>query len=190
MPSGRVRTAVSIKRTQNSRETETRVQIEDRFPGGPWFARGPITWHVTTQGQRLPSEHFGATTARSRIQATKHKKKERVIYAIQQREVVVGMSFHVDEDLRLPFIVTALAVRTDSTEARAMSLSCAGWLLAYLLEASDQDRRPHAVGTKLEMTEDDTDFRAIGFTSARVPPGLSLGGGRYLEMTSRGSDAS
>jgi hypothetical protein len=154
------------------------VSIADRYPA---FG-GDVTLEVTTDGLRLPSDRFHDLQARERIQATRHKNKGRVVNAILNGEVLAAISFHVDPARSVPFLVTAVAVRDDSTEARAVAVAAAAILTAYVQAASRKDKREGRLGMLVEQTQDATLPRTLGFKPAAAPAAVSLDGRRYLAL--------
>lgn len=181
-PSSRVSRAVRVKTAKSGLRTETRVSISDRYPA---FG-GDATLEVTTDGLRLPSDRFRDLQAREKIQATRHKDKGRVAYFVLNGEVLAAISFHVDSARSVPFLVRAVAVRDDSTEARAVAVAAAAILTAYIQEASRKDNREGRLGMLLEKTQDPTPARTIGFKPAAAPAAVSLDGRRYLALDEAG----
>jgi hypothetical protein len=75
----------------------------------------------------------------------------------------------MDERSKAPILITNMAVRGDSAEARVYSLAAAGCLMGYLLEVARQDVRPAEIGVEIDTQPNRDDFEAIGFRAARTP---------------------
>jgi hypothetical protein len=82
---------------------------------------------------------------------------------------VAALSWHVDERKSAPILITNLAIRGDSLDARTLSLAAAAWTLAYLLEVAAQTGRPDEVGVEIDTQPNREDFGAIGFRAATTP---------------------
>lgn len=88
-------------------------------------------FRVTTSHQMLPNAHFDRAVRAKVNQAS--RERGRRIYAIERDslEVMAVLSYHLDEDIHRPLLITALGTRCDaddSPELFAMSLALV-WLL-------------------------------------------------------------
>lgn len=169
--------AVKVTHVRRSGRSETYVVVRDQFGGSE-----SGVWRVETGAHRLPADLFGDVARRKNVQRTRHKDKGRVIYLLETpRDVpLAAVCFHVDPVRGAPIVVQDVALRTDAADSRAASLAGARLLLSYLFEVSAADSRPRAVGVTLELTEDGSLWRSLGFRPARRPASLR-GGPIYLE---------
>ena len=152
---------------------KTIVRIEDAIPRPP-FRPGAKCWRVTTVGTVLLSKYFGDEASRERINKNRNKARGRVVYCIDDRRLpLVAVSFHVDPRRTVPLLLTAVALRTDTDQAAAISEAAAGWVLAYLLEVARQDGRPHELAVELTRAQRADVFEAIGFRRAPPPLGYT-----------------
>jgi hypothetical protein len=129
----------------------------------------------------LSPTHFSDETARRGIAHNDQKARGRTLYCVSAAEhgshergqVVAALSWHVDERKSAPILITNLAIRGDSLDARTLSLAAAAWTLAYLLEVAAQTGRPDEVGVEIDTQPNREDFRAIGFRAATTPVAYS-----------------
>jgi hypothetical protein len=181
---------------------ETVIEISDRLPYLPFLqrARGRPSFAVSMSGF-LPAKLFGASenheggrriqTARGQINRNENKERGRTIFMEKigpdgNDEMLVGMSFHVDESTDTPLILRAIALRTDSPEANALSRAAAGWLLFYLAEASRQIRGVAEVGADTAKTANVTLLHELGFRNRTKPAGFTASG-TYIAFRPPGS---
>jgi hypothetical protein len=164
------------------RPDETTVSIEMPVPWQPFIKRGR-GHRITSKSLALRSDHFPEEASRRGVTLNKEKKRGRIVNCQQLRDpqskhpdapkrnqVLAGLSFHIDIKPGAPIIVTHLAIRGDSDEARALSLAAAGWMMFFLLEVARQDGRPDEVGVEINKHPNKHDFREIGFRPATTPP--------------------
>ncbi len=93
------------------RRGQTFVRVDHRIPANEHTEAG---WRVTTRKQVLPAVHF-ASGARAAINGAADDRGRR-LYCIDQAsgEVIAAMSYHVDEDARMPVLLTAIGLRVDA----------------------------------------------------------------------------
>jgi hypothetical protein len=85
-------------------------------------------------------------------------------------------------------MLSAVALRTDSTANNDLSRAGAAWLLAYLVEASRQARGKEVVGADEGRLGDPVLVHSLGFRPGPTPRDLDLVG-RYLVFCSPFSTA-
>jgi hypothetical protein len=160
---------------------ETKVTIDMPLPWPPFVKKGH-GYRITSKSLALRSDHFPQGAARDGVTHNKEKKRGRILNCQQLREpqskradapkrdqVLAGLSFHIDPKAAAPVIVTHLAIRGDSDEARAMSLAAAGWMMFFLLEVARQEGRPDEVGVEIGKQPNPDDFSEIGFRPRATP---------------------
>jgi hypothetical protein len=158
----------------------TSIKVEDSIPRAPFRRRGR-GWRITTTSHFLRRDHFPDETARRGVAHNDQKARGRTLYCVSAAEhgshargqVVAALSWHVDERKSAPILITNLAIRGDSPDARGLSLAAAAWTLAYLLEVAAQTGRPDEVGVEIDTQPNREDFRAIGFRAASTPVAYS-----------------
>lgn len=177
--------AVSV--TENG---ETVVRIADELPYLPFLKRRGRPRFVVTMEGLLSTAHFGRSeidgkpTAKGQINRRKHKDRGRVVFLLLvdahgNEEEIAALSFHVDEVRAAPVMLTAVALRTDSTASNDLSRAGAAWLLAYLVEASRQGRGKEEIGADEGRMSDPALIHSLGFRPGSAPRDLPLVG-RYL----------
>jgi hypothetical protein len=158
---------------------ETIVKIEDSIPPTPFRRRGR-GWRITSVTQFLRSDHFPEDTPRKGVLHNDEKARGRTLYCVSQidthspaeprrGQVAAALSFHVDDRKQAPLLITNLAIRGDSDEARALSRAAAAWMLAYLIEASVQLNRGDEIGVEIATQPNSDDFSEIGFRATPTP---------------------
>jgi hypothetical protein len=166
------------------RTGETTIEIDDVMPRLPFLGR-EAGWRVSTKSGFLRADHFPVKTARQGIHFNDGKDRGRTLYCThvpprrERREpayrgqIVVGLSWHIDEAADAPIIVTNLAIRGDREAHTDLSRAAAGWLMAYLLEVARQVGRPAEIGVEINTQPNAEDFIAIGFRAAATPSAYS-----------------
>jgi hypothetical protein len=154
----------------------TSVTVEDAIPRAPFRRRGRA-WRITTSSHFLRRDHFPIETERRGVAYNDQKARGRTLYCVSAAErgshargqVVAALSWHVDERADAPLLITNLAIRGDSADARSLSLAAAAWMLAYLLEVAARTGRPEEIGVEIDTQPNADDFSAIGFRPASAP---------------------
>jgi hypothetical protein len=178
---------------------ETVIRIADELPYLPFLKRRGRPRFVVTMEGLLSTAHFGRSsiggkpTAKGQINRRKHKDRGRVVFLVLvdahgHEEEIAALSFHVDEARAAPVMLSAVALRTDSTRNNDLSRAGAVWLLAYLVEASRQARGKEEVGADEGRMGDPVLVHSLGFRPGPTPRDLDLVG-RYLVFCSPFSTA-
>lgn len=159
-----------------ARGGQTFVRIDHRMPAGDHSDKG---WRVTTGNQYLPRAHFGADV-RSAINSASHERGRR-LYCIDQasNEVVAAMSYHVDEDPRLPVFLTSIGLRVDEggmPELYDRSRGAAFLLKQYVHEIARKIGRGGHVDIDAGSVELLKDLTVLGFKRAPKIKGLRPSG--------------
>jgi hypothetical protein len=162
--------AVKVETKKKPLGPETIVTIDDKIPGLPFLGRKP-RYLVTTTGARLTVELFGDDAPRKSINRNRSKARGRVINLIdmQTDEELAAISFHIHGESETPVILRTVALRVDSQEMADLSLACAGWLLAYLVEVSRQAKLPAVVGADEGKQSNPSVLRVLGFKNGERP---------------------
>jgi hypothetical protein len=87
--------------------------------------------------------------------------------------VQAALSWHVDERIHAPILITNMVIRGDNADARSLSLAAAAWMLAYLLEVAARTGRPEEIGVEIATQPNADDFGTIGFRAAPTPAAYS-----------------
>jgi len=176
--------AVQVRRKNG----ETWVTIKTQIPWQPFQKRGH-GYEITTEPQVLRTDHFREKAPRDGVAHNKDKKRGRVLYCkqlidtrkkggLKRGQIIAALSWHIDPATNAPILITNLAIREDADDARAISRAAAGWMLAYLLEAAQQDGRPSEIGVEIDEHPNRDDFTTIGSNPRRPPERTSRPTGR------------
>lgn len=158
------------------RRGQTFVRVDHRIPPDEHIEAG---WRVTTHKQLLPSVHF-PSGARATINGASDERGRR-LYCIDQAsdEVIAAMSYHVDEDARMPVLLTAIGLRVDAGALPDLYDRTRGAVLLlkqYVHEIARQLGRGAHVDIDIGDPEVIKDLEFLGFKRAPRVRGLRPSG--------------
>jgi hypothetical protein len=133
-----LRAQVHVHSVGQATGTRTQVRIDHRIPGGPDDAREG--WRIFTGANvTLPGVDFPAK-ARSKISEASAERGRRIyVEDLESSEVAAAAAYHLDEDGKMPLLMTALALRGHTGTVRAArSRTAAHILTEHLHEISRQ----------------------------------------------------
>lgn len=107
----RISRQVNVREKKHASGTETVVTIDHRLSCD---LAAHVGWHIETRPTFLPRVHF-SSWAIAHIKNAE-RRRGRAIYCHDRidQEVIAAVSYHIDDDPRMPVLLTALAFRTDT----------------------------------------------------------------------------
>jgi hypothetical protein len=108
----RIFSQVNVRENERALGKKTVVAIDHRLSCDLDAHDG---WHIRTRSTVLPRAHF-SSLARTYVKNASQDRRGRAIYCHDPtgREVVAAMSYHIDDNARMPVLITTLAFRTDT----------------------------------------------------------------------------
>jgi hypothetical protein len=172
----RIRGQVHVREYKRASGNETVVAIDHRLSCDLDAHEG---WHVQTRPTLLPRAHF-SSWAIAHIK-TAGRRRGRAIYCHDPlvQEVIAAVSYHIDDDPRMPILLTTLAFRTDAAGnpfLRYRTLAGALVLKHHLHALAGKIGRGGHLDIDLADRERLDLARALGFRSAPKMKGFRPGG--------------
>lgn len=171
-----IRDQVHVRTVERGVGARTAVTVDHRL-ACPLDAHDG--WRVSTRPTFLPLQHF-SSQARHYLK-TADGASGRTLYChdLSLGEVVAALSYHLDEDPRLPVLITAIGLRTDAgTNAFLTYRSLAGALVAkqYVHVVAAKTDRGGFVDIDLAERSNEPLMRRLGFRPASRIKGFRPGG--------------
>lgn len=166
---------VHVRKRSHGRETA--VSIDHRLSCELDWHSG---WHTTTAATFLPLAHF-SSQARAYVK-TAERLRGRAIYILDEdaNEVVAAVAYHLDENPRMPLLITSLGVRIDTAGnpfLRYRTLAGALVLKQYLHAISERTGRGRHVDIDLPKNREQLALaHELGFRRAPRIKGFQPGG--------------
>lgn len=183
---GPISDQVHVRTLEHGKGTQTAVAIDHRLACPLDEHDG---WRITTQPTFLPLAHF-SSQARHYLK-TADASRGRTIYChdLSLCEVVAALSYHIDDDPRLPVLITTIGLRTDAgVNAFLTYRSLAGALVAkqYVHAVAAKTERGGFVDIDLAERSNEPLVRRLGFGTAPRIKGFRPGG-VHLRQQAAGS---
>jgi hypothetical protein len=177
---------VTIRKSEGAYGKRTEVAIDHRLSCD---LPGHGGWRISTKPTFLSQHRFGSW-ARHHLK-TAHDGRGRAIYChdLSAAEVVAGMSYHIDDNTRIPVLVTMIALRTDidgNASLRYGTLSGALVVKQYVHVIADRIGRGGSVDLDLAERKHEPYARELGFRKAPNVKGFRPGG-VHLRQPASGS---
>jgi len=102
---------VTVRRKRRASGAETVVKIDHRLSCDLDAHAG---WHIRTRQTLLPRAHFSSWAIAHIKNAERSRGRAIYCHDSTAQEVIAAPSYHIDEDSRMPILITTLAFRTDT----------------------------------------------------------------------------
>jgi hypothetical protein len=180
----RISRQVNVRETRSASGTKTVVTIDHLLSCDLSAHAG---WHIRTRATFIPSANF-SSEVRTKIK-TAERLRGRAIYCddLLDRELVAAVSYHIDEDSRIPVFLTELGFRKDivgNALLRFKTLSGALVLKHHLHAIAAKIGRGGYVDTDLAPGSEHLELaRELGFRKAPRIRGLRIGGTHLRQLS-------
>lgn len=173
---------VGVTRQAGAQGERTTVEIDHRIPPSEGAPRG---WRITTKRQRLFEAHFGSEI-RDRAKRATASGRGRAIYCIdfELNEVVALLTYHLDENVQHPLLLTAIGYRADAEEGTTLadrSRAGACLLKQYAHEIAAKTGRGGCVDIVEDRPDLTEELKALGFRTAPRLKGVRPSGRRWRQ---------
>jgi hypothetical protein len=185
----RISRQVNVRETRDASGTKTVVTIDHLLSCDLAAHAG---WHVRTRPTFIPSAYF-SSEVRTKVKNAE-RLRGRAIYCddLLDRELVAAVSYHIDEDSRVPVFLTELGLRKDiagNAFLRFRTLSGALVLKYHVHVIADKIGRGGYVDTDLAPGSEQLELaRELGFRPSPRIKRLRIGG-THLRQPLPGQDS-
>lgn len=167
---------VTIRRGESAYGSRTEVAIDHRLLCD---LAGHGGWRISTKPTFVSQHQFGSY-ARHYLK-TANRGRGRAIYChdLSASELVAGVTYHIDDDQRIPVLLTTIAFRSDVGDSATLRYrTLAGALVAkhYVHAVAEKIGRGGFVDLDLGDRTYEPLARAMGFRKAPKIRGLRTGG--------------